>query len=193
MERQDWLSWRSTAVLAAAATSIGLVLRRLRRPSRRWPHMGVEARRSRIPQAGDGLYAARRFVAGEVLGEYYGRVLTMYQAARLENRDYLMGGFGLNAHVDARFALDCPARYVNDHFDPGRLNARFIKSRVERRAKLVATRLIFPGEEIYASYGEAYWHARGVHTGLPLRASPPNTNTPTQAVPAPRDEMLCGD
>ena len=67
----------------------------------------------------------------------------------------------INAHVDARFALTSPGRYVNDNFDPRALNARFDKNKVERRARLVATREIRAGEEIYAPYGAAYWRARG--------------------------------
>ena len=38
--------------------------------------------------------ATRVFEAGEALGEYYGQVLSLWQAMNLENRDYLMGGFG---------------------------------------------------------------------------------------------------
>ena len=82
----------------------------------------------------------------------------------------MMGGFGINAHVDARFALDAPARYVNDHFDKSQLNAEFHKDKSKKRALLVATRAIKRGEEIYASYGESYWTSRGIDpaTGKPL-------------------------
>ena len=51
-------------------------------------------RRSLIPNAGDGLFASRNFAKGEELGVYRGRVLSLLQAHKLENRDYLMGGFG---------------------------------------------------------------------------------------------------
>lgn len=150
------------ALVAAATTG---------RPTRQWPELGVEVRRSRIPDSGDGLFAARDFDAGELLGEYRGRVLSLLQATRLQDRDYLMGGFGINAHVDARFALDAPGRYVNDHFDKARLNAHFEKDRVRKRARLVASRPIRRGEEVYASYGEGYWRARGIDpdTGERLR------------------------
>ena len=60
---------------------------------RRWDH-GVEVLPSSIPGAGDGLFVWRDFEEGEVLGEYYGLVLSLLQAYQLENRDYLMGGFG---------------------------------------------------------------------------------------------------
>lgn len=72
--------------------------------------------------------------------------------------------------MDARFALDAAGRYVNDNFDKTRLNASIEKDRAARRARVVATRPIRAGEEIYASYGETYWRARGIDpvTGGPL-------------------------
>ena len=101
---------------------------RIKRGRRRWPN-GVEVRPSKVRGAGDGLFATRAFEAGEALGEYYGQVLSLWQAMNLENRDYLMGGFGLNAHVNAHHALNSAARYVNDHFDRTKLNARFEKNK----------------------------------------------------------------
>lgn len=133
----------------------------LRRVVRRWPR-GVEVRRSLIKNAGDGLFATRTFFKGEVLGVYRGRVLSLLQAHQLQDRDYLMGGFGINAHVDARFALNAEGRYVNDNFDTTKLNAEFEKLKAERIANVRATRDIQAGEEIYASYGETYWRARGI-------------------------------
>ena len=65
-------------------------------PKRSWSH-GVEVRTSLISGGGDGLFASRDFEAGEVLGEYYGRVLSLLQATKLVDRDYLMGGFGCAA------------------------------------------------------------------------------------------------
>jgi hypothetical protein len=153
------LSVRGLRIAAALGATAALVVyaRRFlerRRVKRSWPH-GVEVRASRIRGAGDGLFASVDFTAGTQLGEYRGRVLSLLQATRLVDRDYLMGGFGLNAHVDARFALDAPGRYVNDNFDASKLNARFDKDKERRRAALVATRDIRRGEEIYASYGES--------------------------------------
>ena len=83
---------------AAAAVAIYVLHRRRRAasaiaPKRSWAH-GVEVRPSRVAGAGDGLYASRDFAAGEELGEYYGRVLSLLEALNLTDRDYLMGGFG---------------------------------------------------------------------------------------------------
>lgn len=90
---------------------------------------------------------------------------------------------------------------MNDNFDPACLNATFEKDKAkanarpspnhhpcpsdatsaplphpcQKRAVLVATRAIGRGEELYASYGEGYWRARGIDpaTGKPL---PPASN-----------------
>lgn len=77
----------------------------------------------------------------------------------------------INAHVDAKFSLNAPGRYANDHFDKTRINARFDKNKPQRRAKLIATRHIQRGEEIYVSYGETYWRARNIdpETGARLK------------------------
>ena len=86
-------------------------------------------------------------------------MLSLLQAHRLENRDYLMGGFGLNCHIDGQHHTEFHARYINDHADPAAINARFVKCRKTRKALVVALRDIRAGEEVYCSYGEAYWRA----------------------------------
>ena len=169
--RRDVRTLAVVGVGSVVAVTTYLLWRRRRaaRVVRSWPH-GVEVRLSLIPNSGYGLFASRDFAAGEELGTYRGRVLSLLQAHLLEDRDYLMGGFGINAHVDARFALAAEGRYVNDNFDKSRLNAEFHKDKVARTARVVATRAIRAGEEIYASYGETYWRARGVdpETGAKL-------------------------
>jgi SET domain-containing protein len=117
---------------------------------------------STIEGAGEGLFATERIAADETIGFYRGEVLTLREALQLKDRDYLMGGFGPNAHVDASKAFAMPGRYVNDAFDASRLNARFDKSKATRSARVVALRDIEEGEEIFASYGRSYWTARGV-------------------------------
>lgn len=53
-----------------------------------------------------------------------------------------LGGFGINAHIDARERPDSMGRYVNDNFDKSRLNSRFVKIKEAKKAILVATRNI---------------------------------------------------
>ena len=116
---------------------------------------------STINGAGEGLFATEHIAAHETIGFYRGEVLTLREALQLKDRDYLMGGFGPNAHVDASKAFAMPGRYVNDSFDAVKLNARFNKSKATRSARVVALRDIEEGEEIFASYGRSYWSARG--------------------------------
>ena len=121
------------------------------RPRLSWPERGVAVFPSTITRAGDGLFATRDFDKGEVVAEYYGEVLSFAKMALRENRDYIMGGFGLNKYVDAANCRSCAGRYVNDCFVPGRLNARFRKDASSCRADVVATRVVRAGEEIFAS------------------------------------------
>ena len=98
--------------------------------------------------------------AGELICVYSGTVLTLVQLMHTADRDYVMGGFGLNAHVDARDHPHVLARYINDNFAPGARNARFVKLRQHRRALVVALRDIAAGEELFVDYGEVHWKNR---------------------------------
>ena len=158
----------ASAIATAAVLLVGYVIYRRRkagRQGRRWWPPGVEVRPSTIEGAGDGLFALRHFVTGEVLGDYSGERRNFLWMLQNENTGYVMC-FGLNDYVDACVAFDCPGRYVNDTFD-GRRNARFV--RASGRAQVVAITPIYAGQEIFASYGDQYWESRGVnpHTGEP--------------------------
>ena len=177
---------RTTACVLTAAAVAARLARAYRQRKRRrrqrereaayrvgpaWRRLRVAP--STIKGAGEGLFTTERIAADETIGFYRGEVLTLREALQLKDRDYLMGGFGPNAHVDARNAFAMPGRYVNDAFDASRLNARFDKSRKTRSARVVALRDIEEGEEIFASYGRSYWTARGVDVDgrslLPVR------------------------
>ena len=87
------LARRANLTTAAAASVavllVGYVIYRRRkagRQGRRWWPPGVEVRPSTIEGAGDGLFALRHFVTGEVLGDYNGErrnFLWMLQNERL--------------------------------------------------------------------------------------------------------------
>ena len=163
---------RTTAcVLTAAAVAARLAKayrqrRRRRRQREReaayrvgpaWRRLRVAP--STIKAPARGLFATQAIAAHEAIGFYRGEVLTLREALQLKDRDYLMGGFGPNAHVDASKAFAMPGRYVNDSFDASRLNARFDKSKATRSARVVALRDIEEGEEIFASYGRSWTRA----------------------------------
>jgi hypothetical protein len=129
---------------------------------------GVDVRPSQVPGAGDGLWAVRPFHRYEVICEYTGRVLTLAKVLKMSTaeRDYVMGGFGLNVHIDGRHDLNMLARYINDNGCPSRINADFVKLRTDRKALVRALRPIEAGEEIFAHYGEGYWRARSTAPAL---------------------------
>ena len=123
------------ATAAAAVILIGYVIYRRRkagRQGRRWWPPGVEVRPSTIEGAGDGLFALRNFVTGEVLGDYSGELRNFLWMLQNENTGYVMC-FGLNDYVDACVAFDCPGRYVNDTFD-GRATPGLCARRAARRS-----------------------------------------------------------
>ena len=79
---------------------------------------------------------------------------------RLKDKTYLMGGFGINCHIDAKDHPEVLGRYINDARDPDLQNSKFVKLKSAKKALVVALREIQPGEEIFASYGSVYWRFR---------------------------------
>ena len=117
----------------------------------------LEVRASQIEEAGNGLFAGRTFTAGELICVYSGREMGLREAMRCTDTTYVMGGFGINVHIDAKDMPHVLARYINDNFDKSCVNCKFVKLKREKKALVVATKAIFRGEELYASYGDGYW------------------------------------
>lgn len=94
-----------------------------------------------------------------------------------------MGGFGLNCHIDAKPHLDVWARYINDNLDDQQaINCKFVKLKEQKMARVIATRDICPGEELYLKYGDVYWRgkiAKEERKNLAAAASIPTTNMST--------------
>jgi SET domain-containing protein len=120
----------------------------------------LEIKESLIPGAGLGLFAKSHIAKGSVFCEYYGRELTLLQTIKLKDKTYLMGGFGLNCHIDAKDELGCFGRYINDAMDPAKQNARFVKIKHLKKANVIAIKDVQAGDEIYASYGNVYWRGK---------------------------------
>ena len=61
--------------------------------------------------------------------------------------------------VDAQDYRSCYGRFINEHFDPRRVNCRIVVLKPERRLVVVAIPdvPIVPGAELYTSYGLIYW------------------------------------
>ena len=104
----------------------------------------------------------KKIEKGQLICIYRGTKLSFAQVLKLpmSEKDYIMGGFGLNVHVDASKHLNVLARYINDNFDKSKINVEFKKLEKDACALVYALRSIEPGEELYASYGESYWRGR---------------------------------
>ena len=123
---------------------------------------GLAVLPSTVPTAGKGLFTTRAFAAGAVLCHYTGTFLDGRAAtAARKSGDaaqtaYLMR-LAKGVTIDAGPHPGVLARYVNDNADKARVNARFDKDPAQRLARVVATRALAAGEEVFASYGAGYW------------------------------------
>ena len=125
----------------------------------------VKVKRSKLPGAGNGLFAKRSFEAGEVICVYAGTILPS------EGKDYVKWNssyvFALNSKwsVDADDENSCFARYINDPIISDKYNAEFrdtmaAKYRTAPNIPGIVCKAIVDipkGAEIYASYDDSYW------------------------------------
>ena len=109
-----------------------------------------------LPGAGTGLFAAATIPADTCICVYRGDCLTTRQALRLADKGYLMR-LGPQRYIDARRHLYVLARYINDCRTASGHNVVFDKQPEHWRARVMATREIHPGEEIFVDYGRIYW------------------------------------
>ena len=82
--------------------------------------------------------------------------MSLAEALRHRDKTYVMA-LGMNCHVDAGPHPDVLARYINDNAAENKLNAVFVKLPRLAVALVVASSDIYPGDEIFAAYGECYW------------------------------------
>lgn len=119
---------------------------------------------SSIPESGLGLYF--KPVNGKPLGKgdrlcyYYGHIHNFQSAKLLDDRSYLLGLHG-DVMVDTGplCLRHINARFINDPLNGLFVNCEFVpdKDYTKYRAAVVSTREIQPGEELFVSYGDAYW------------------------------------
>ena len=113
--------------------------------------------------AGMGLFVSSTtsVPAGAILCVYSGDhngVLTSAQAELIIDKSYLMR-LAPNRFINGKQSGSM-ARFINDCRDKRHYNATFVKMPERECALVVATRDIKPDEEIFASYGAAYWFGR---------------------------------
>jgi len=91
-----------------------------------------------------------------------------------------------NPHIKARYINDCLAALQEDndnHKSNQSYNVEFVLDPTMERAAVVTLRPILKGEELYVSYGEAYWESLQATLGVI-----PHRSLPTKQQQQPQDE-----
>lgn len=118
----------------------------------------VYIKKSKIKGAKKGIFAAEKIKKGEVACLYMGVFVPMCLIElNYYDSDYLFQSPNEVMAIDASDVYSCYGRYANDSLSLQKINVKFTKSINEDSANLVAIRDIKKNEEIYVSYGEAYW------------------------------------
>jgi hypothetical protein len=120
-------------------------------------NLGLQKKPSTIPNAGDGLFATRRFAAGEYIAPLDGRQFTLEQ---LDHR-YLNNTAPYSVtHRDGTARDGACERHVghlaNSARGTRRGNNATLSSREDGKVWLKARQTITPGTEILVAYGPGY-------------------------------------
>ena len=123
-------------------------------------------KKSKLPNAGKGLWTNTEIKKGEVVTEYEGEKITWKECLKRNENQKGFGAyyFYVNSKncVDAQYTLWVLARYANDAAGFGRAEGIRNNCKYEvRKGKpyIVATRNLKPGDEVFVSYGKEYWDA----------------------------------
>jgi hypothetical protein len=116
---------------------------------------------STIDGAGRGLFSKKELESGSLICDYYGKTLSKEEVEG-EGCD---GEYIFEArmkegirYIDAKDLLSCWGRFINDPLDDHKVNAKVVVR--GKRLMVIATTEIEPGDEIFISYGAAYWMDR---------------------------------
>lgn len=119
---------------------------------------------STIPNAGLGLFyysppqkGCTVIPAGTILCYYTGHIHNFQSSKSIEDKSYLMMVQG-DILVDPGPLKHIKARYINDPLNEALVNCQYVPQ--ELRSAVTATRDIYPGEELFASYGDMYWKSQ---------------------------------
>jgi SET domain-containing protein len=120
----------------------------------------VSVKRSQLPRAGKGLFAKIDFAKGDRITEYAGPRKKWKDVKEQDGYNAYLLRLNRTTAIDARPSKS-PGRYANDA--AGLVRMRGLKNNAEyltygNRCFIEATRKIKKGEEIFVSYGRAFWN-----------------------------------
>lgn len=147
-------------------------------------------RPSTIPDGGFGRFANRDYKPGEVVGEYMGEILTEAQKqARYPNDDghyvmYVKKNMYIDA-VDPALSSDC--RYINTGGKKhNNTRPRVYHKNGKSGIKIIATRYIHKGEEMFMPYGKPF--RKGQFRPPPPKQKQPRAHRHNNNMPQPQSE-----
>ncbi len=120
----------------------------------------VKVKKSVLPGAGKGLFAAEFIAKGSRIVEYTGEITTWKDVQHDEGKNGYIYYVKHNHVIDAGRTKEALARYANDARGIGRVkgvtnNAEYIEDGLQ--VFIQATKDIPAGAEILVQYGKEYW------------------------------------
>lgn len=119
----------------------------------------LEVKSSSIPGAGNGLFTKVAIEKGARIAEYKGRITTWKEVEHQWNNPYLYV-VSPGRVIDASRTKSCIARFANDAKGLTKQKGRTNNAEFQNdglRVYMMATKNIEAGDEIFVSYGKAYW------------------------------------
>lgn len=123
-------------------------------------------KKSKLPKAGKGLFTDTEIPKGAIVCEYEGEKVTWKECLRRNENMEGKGGYFFHINdrncVDAQHTLWAMGRYANDAGGPSKVaelknNAKY--EVIKNKPYIVAIKKIKANEEVFVSYGKAYWDA----------------------------------
>jgi SET domain-containing protein len=124
--------------------------------------MSLIVKKSKLPNAGKGLYTKKPIKKGEKIIEYKGEIINWkeYEKRVLENRDGYLFYINNKRCIDAFPTPQHKARYANDAAGLSRvkgLRNNSVYEIVDNKCFIVAQKPIEAGDEIFVDYTKDYW------------------------------------
>jgi SET domain-containing protein len=124
--------------------------------------MALLVKRSKLPNAGKGLFTTKPIKKGEKIIEYKGEIIDWKEYTRRvdENKDGYLFFVNRKKCIDAYGTPQYKARYANDAHGISR--SKGLKNNAYYdvfgdKCYIVASRDIKAGEEIFVDYSKSYW------------------------------------
>ena len=117
-------------------------------------------KKSRLPNAGKGLFTKTAIAKGTRIVEYKGKKRKWKDVKHLDGHNGYLMYITRNAVIDALPSIDTFGRYANDA--RGLSKVKDLRNNCEyvsegHRCYIEAKRSIEPGEELLVSYGKEFW------------------------------------